>query len=178
MSPYVSIPAYEALDTIARDRWDGQITQHGRITHMKRTLLHSVPAFDALMTWYPLFDAVKAVVGERAALFFAHAISSANTCLICDTFFVKILREHGLDPANLVYDPTEDLLVRFGRSLVVDGGRVSDALLDEVKIRFGETDVVLLTGFASLMIATNLINTALRVPLDEYLYAYTAERAE
>lgn len=178
MSAHVSLPDYDDLDAVARGRWDGQIAQHGRITHMKRTLLHSVPAFDALMTWYPLFDAVKAVVGERAALFFAHAISSANHCLICDTFFVKILRERGLDPANLVYDATEDLLVRFGRSLVVDGGRVPDALLDEVKTRFGEADVVLLTGFASLMIATNLINTALRVPLDEYLYAYTTARAE
>ncbi|TBW38973.1 hypothetical protein EYW49_07535 [Siculibacillus lacustris] len=178
MTADVSIPDYDDLDAVARARWDEQIARHGRVTHMKRTLLHAVPAFDALMTWYPLFDAVKAVVGERAALFFAHAISAANHCLICDTFFVKILRDRGLDPANLVYDATEDLLVRFGRALVADGGRVPDALLGEVKASFGEADLVLLTGFASLMIATNLINTALRVPLDEYLYAYTAVRSE
>lgn len=177
MSNPISIPAYDDLDPLARARHDEQIARHGRITNMKQTLLHSVPAFDALMTWYPLFDEVKALVGERAALFFAHAISNENHCLICDTFFVKILRDRGIEPGTVSLDPTEDLLVRFGRQLIAGGGRIDDALLAELKLRFGEAGLVALTGFASLMIATNLINTALRVPLDEYLYAYTEARA-
>lgn len=178
MSAIVSIPDFDDLDPLAQSRWTDQIAHNGRITNMKRTLLHSVPAFDALMTWYPLFDAVKAIVGEQAALFFAHAISNENACLICDTFFVKILRDRGLDPAALVYDPTEELLVRWGRALIRDGGRLDDALLAEIAGRFDEKEILVLTAFASLMIATNLINTALRVPLDEYLYAHTERRSE
>lgn len=173
---YISVPAYDDLGAVARERHDDQIARHGRITNMKRTLLHSVPAFDALMTWYPLFDAVKAIVGDLPALHFAHAISQQNECLICDTFFVKILRDRGLEPGQVRLDATEELLVRYGRALVADGGKVDDALLAELRSRFAEADVVTLTGFAALMIATNLINTALRVPLDEYLYAYTDRR--
>lgn len=178
MTAVVSVPNVEDLSPLARRRHADGIAEWGRITNMKATLLHSVVAYDALMTWYPLFGAIKGFLGEQPALFFAHAISSENGCLICDTFFVKILRDRGLDPAALVYDPSEDLLVRFGRALVSNGGRVPDALLAELKSRWSAAQIVELTAFAALMIATNLINTALRVPLDEYLYAHTDRRSE
>ena len=47
-----------------------------RITNMKRTLLRSVPAFDALMTWYTLRDACIPILGERLTTIVAHAISA------------------------------------------------------------------------------------------------------
>ena len=62
-----------------------------RITNMKRTLLRSLPAFDALMTWYDLRDATVPVLGERLTTIFAHAVSAETDCLICSTFFRRKL---------------------------------------------------------------------------------------
>src|SRR5687768_3937074 len=50
-----------------------------RITNMKRTLLHSAPAFQALMTWYPLRDTVQPFLGERLTTLFAHAVSAERS---------------------------------------------------------------------------------------------------
>ena len=90
-----------------------------RITNMKRTLLHSLPAFDALMTWYPLRDRVVAFLGERATLILAHAISAETECLICSTFFRRILIEGGENPDALVLSAEEATMVEFGRRLAI-----------------------------------------------------------
>ena len=53
---------YQELTPAAKTAHDAH-TRVGRITNMKRTLLHSVPAFEALMTWYPLRDTVRPFLG-------------------------------------------------------------------------------------------------------------------
>ena len=50
---------YPGAKEEARDAHDKHQREVGRITNMKRTLLQSVPAFDALMAWYPLRDAAR-----------------------------------------------------------------------------------------------------------------------
>src|SRR3990170_8256435 len=77
---------------------DEVVREHGRITNMKRTLLHSLPAFHALMEWYPLRDTVAPFLDERLVDLFAHAISTESDCLICSTFFRRTLIEAGQDP--------------------------------------------------------------------------------
>ena len=85
-----------------RAELDRQLAAHGRLTNMKRTLAHSGTALHALMTWYPLRDRVEAFLGERATTLFAHAISARTDCLICSTFFRRILVEWGEDPDALM----------------------------------------------------------------------------
>src|SRR4051794_18550347 len=84
-----------------RSAFDAGLSRWGRMTNMKRTLLHSLPAYAALMQWYPLFDAVKMFAGERLAIIFAHAISSESGCLICTTFMRRILIDWGENPNQL-----------------------------------------------------------------------------
>ncbi|WP_127957470.1 carboxymuconolactone decarboxylase family protein [Serratia microhaemolytica] len=170
----VSVPEFSQLPPAAQARYQDQVEKHGRITNMKRTLLHSPVAFDALMHWYPLFDDVKALVGERAALFYAYAISSQNDCLICSTFFVKILKDKDIPFDQFTFTSTEQLLIDYGRAIVHDQHQIDDRILSALQQQFDEPAIVLLTAFAGLMIATNLINTALKVPLDEYLFEYLA----
>src|ERR1044071_4867497 len=104
---------YDDLPPSARAAHDAH-TAVARITNMKRTLLHSVPAFEALMTWYPLRDAVQPFLGERLTTLFAHAISSETDCLICSTFFRRILIEVGENPDRLQLDERETAVVEFG----------------------------------------------------------------
>lgn len=137
-----------------------------RITNMKRTLLHSLPAFDALMTWYPLRDRVAAFLGERATLILAHAISAETDCLICSTFFRRILIEGGDNPDALALSEAEATVVEFGRRLAKPPYEIPDDLF--ARIARGRTDeqVVDLMAFGALMLATNVFNNALAVPLD------------
>ncbi|WP_024912137.1 carboxymuconolactone decarboxylase family protein [Chania multitudinisentens] len=169
----VSIPAFNQLPSEAQLRYQHQVEKHGRITNMKRTLLHSPTAFDALMSWYPLFDDLKALIGERSALFYAYAISTQNDCLICSTFFVKILKDKNISFAEFAFSAQEKLLIDYGRAIVRNPHQIDDAIFSTLQKQFDESGIVLLTAFAGLMIATNLINTVLNVPLDEYLFEYT-----
>ena len=41
-----------------------------------------------------------------------------------------------------------------------------------MKALFSDEQLVVLTAFGAIMIATNLINTVLRVDLDTYLFGY------
>ncbi len=148
------------------------LAQWGRMTNMKRTLLHSLPAYHALMQWYPLFDSIKSFLGERLAIIFAHAISTGSHCLICTTFMRRILIDWGEDPNRLALDEKGNALVAFAGAIVQSDNRVPSEIYDRVASLFSKEEIVALTGFAALMIATNIVNNALEVELDDYLYAY------
>ena len=156
----------------AREAHDQHQRDTGRITNMKRTLLQSVPAFHALMEWYPLRDAVRPFLGDRLTTIFAHAVSSENECLICDTFFRRILVDAGEDPDALVLNEMEREVVAYGRALAHSPHRVPDEVWAPLAKRFTHEQLVALTAFGALMIATNVVNNALQVPLDGYLEPY------
>jgi alkylhydroperoxidase family enzyme len=156
----------------ARAELDRQLAAHGRVTNMKRTLAHSPVALKALMTWYDLFDEVAGFLGRRPATLFVHAISAQTDCLICSTFFRRWLTEAGEDPDRLRLDEREQALVEFGRQLARDANGVSDELFDRLRGFLRPEQVVALTAFGGLMVATNVFNNALRVDLDEYLHPY------
>jgi alkylhydroperoxidase family enzyme len=139
----------------AQAELDQQIADHGRTTNMKRTLAHSATALRAYMLWYPLRDEVAAFLGDRATLLFAHAVSTETDCLICSTL-----------------DPQEQAVVDYGRAIAQNRHHVPDAIFAPVRERFTDSQLVSLTAFAGLMIATNAFNNALQIDLDEYLYPF------
>ena len=144
------------------------------MTNMKWTLAHSPVALDALLQWYPLFDALVPVVGERRMWILSHAISTRSDCLICSTFFRRILADAGEDPDALELDADDELIVRLGRRLADEPHSVDDELYAELASRFSDMQIVELVGFGAIMVATNVFNDALRVPLDGYLEPYRA----
>jgi len=156
----------------SRGELDRQLAAHGRVTNMKRTLAHSSPALAALMTWYPLRDAVAAVLGDRAAVLFAHAVSAQSNCLICSTFFRRLLTQAGENPDSPKLSERERALVDYGRQLARDANGVSDELYARLAAFLTPEQIVTLTAFGGLMLATNVFNNALRVDLDEYLWPY------
>ncbi len=155
-----------------REALDGVVAAHGRATNMKRTLARSPVALRSLMTWYDLRDEVAGFLGDRATVLFAHAISTGTDCLICSTFFRRLLIDAGDNPDDLRLDDRETLVVEFGRQLAREPHGVSDELFARLSGAFHADQIVALTAFGGLMVATNLFNNALRVDLDEYLWAY------
>src|SRR5579862_3514715 len=157
-----------------KTEFDAQVRAHGRVTNMKRTLGHSLPSFRALMEWYPLRDEVAAFLGDRTTYLFAHAISTENDCLICSTFFRRIFVEAGEQPEAFQFNDWEQTIVDYGRQLARDPHAVSDELYGRLRARLTESQIVALTAFGGVMIATNVFNDALRVDLDEVLYEFRA----
>jgi alkylhydroperoxidase family enzyme len=164
--------SYEEAPAAARPELDRQLARSGRLTNMKRTLARSPVALGALMQWYALRDEVAPFLGERLTLLFAHAISAQTDCLICSTFFRRLLTQSGEDPDRLTLDARERAVVDYGRQLARDPNGVSDALFARLSAFLNPEQIVSLTAFGGLMVATNLFNNALRVDLDEYLWPF------
>jgi alkylhydroperoxidase family enzyme len=144
----------------------------GRITNMKATLLSHVPSFTAYMEWYTLRDELVPFIGERAVSLFSYAISDENDCLVCSVFFRRILIDNGEDPDNPQVTEAEQLLIDWGRLIARDPAGIPDEFYARLERAFSPQLRVLLVAFAGQMIATNLVNTVGRVPLDEVLYDY------
>ena len=163
---------YAASDPDVRAAHDEVVREHGRVTNMKLTLLRSMPAFRALMEWYPLHDTVEAFLGERLTNIFTHAISTENDCLVCSTFFRRILIDAGENPDDFALDAREQAVVDFARHLAKPLARVPGDVYARVAALFAEEQLVALTAFGAMMAATNIFNNALDVDLDGYLEPY------
>jgi hypothetical protein len=146
----------------------------GRMTNMKWTLAHSPVALDALLQWYPLHDQVAPLLGERRTWLYCHAISTQSDCLICSTFFRRLLADAGEDLEALQLDELDELVVDLGRRLAADPHTVDDALHARLAERFDDAEIVTLIAFGAMMVATNVFNDALGVELDRYLEPYAA----
>jgi alkylhydroperoxidase family enzyme len=162
----------EAAPPEARAAAEAHVRNHARMTNMKRTLLHSLPAFNALMEWYPLRDTVQPFLGERLTTLFAHAISAETDCLICSTFFRRMLIQTGENPDRLKLDEREAAVIEFGRALAVSPFKVPEPVYQRLESHFEPAQIVALTAFGALMVATNVVNNALDIELDEYLQPY------
>lgn len=170
---YISKVKYEEASPEVQALIDQQIAEHGKITNMKLTLLHSVPAYHALMEWFPLEETIEAFLGERAVNFFCYAISEENDCLLCSTYFRKILKDLDIDFDTFAFTEEENLLIQYGKAIVQDANHIPPELFDELKKHWNEEQIVAITAFATIMIATNIINKSLDVTLDDNLLPYT-----
>ena len=156
----------------ARAELEHQIAAHGRVTNMKCTLARSPAALQALMQWYVLYDVIVPVLGQRLTTLFSGAISNQTDCLVCSTFFRRWLMEAGEDPDALVLDQREQAIVDYGRQLARDAHAISHDLYARVARWLKPDEIVALTAFGGMMIATNVFNNALRVDLDDYLQPF------
>ena len=156
----------------SRPEFDRQMKAFGRVTNMKRTLARNAVAFESLMTWYPLHDQVKAFLGKRATLVYVLAISEQSDCLVCSTYFRRHLIDSGETPDRMVLDQREEALVAFGRRLAENSKDISDEVMSRITSFLSPEQVVTLTAFGAMMVATNIFINAIDVDLDEYLYSY------
>lgn len=162
---------YENASAKQRAAWD-EHAKIGRITNMKRTLLHNVPAFHALMEWYPLRDEALTFLPELDVNLFCHTISTQNDCLVCSMFFRKILKDAGIDIQSFRANAQQQALMDFGSAMVKNPHGIDDSMHARLAKLFSPEQIVLLTAFGAMMIATNLINSTLKVELDGYLQGY------
>ena len=136
-----------------------------RITNEKLTLLHHIPSFEALeLESYKLDRELQKIVGKRAADFYEYAISLQNDCLVCSTYFTKLLQKNGIDDFDS-FDFTEEerLLIADARAIASDPKNVPDELFEQLKERYTEAEIVVITTMGIFMIANNYFNDILQV---------------
>lgn len=136
-----------------------------RITNEKLTLLHNVTCFEALeVQSYAVDLQLQRLVGKRAADFFEYAISQENDCIVCSTYFKKLLEGYGItDPETFDFTDTEKLLIEYARAIAADVKRIPDELFGRMKERFTPEEIVVITTMGVFMIANNYFNDILRV---------------
>jgi alkylhydroperoxidase family enzyme len=83
-----------------------------------------------------------------------------------------MLIQTGENPERLRLDDREAAVLDFGRALAVSPFKVSDEVYRKLARHFELAQIVALTAFGALMVATNVVNNALEVDLDEYLQPY------
>ena len=86
-----------------RERYE-ELAGRNAVTNMKRGLLQDAATYDAFMAWYTSWNRLVEVIGEQAAVIYAHSISTTNSCMLCSLFFISDLKALGLDPKNLEFN--------------------------------------------------------------------------
>lgn len=151
---------------------------NARITNMKATLGHSYHAFQAYMQWYPLYEDVKAVIGKRLSPIFAGSISEAAECPLCSTYFRKAIIESGEDPESLQLTEEDQQLLNFGAAIAKNKGFVPDEIFAPIRARFTDREIIVLTAFAGIMIATNIFNNVIETQIDDYLHPFLSQKQQ
>lgn len=163
---------YEELTPQQKSAYFRKIARDGKVTNMQATLLHSVPAYNAFLEWYTLRDYVVPIFGERAIWIFCHAISAGTDCLVCSTFFRRLLIDAGISPEDYQPDATDELLLSLGKTFVNQGHGVDQQVWAALKAKYSNEALVALVAFGALMVANNLFNNVIDVELDDYLHDY------
>lgn len=170
---FLPITRYDELSSEAKAASDGYVAAYGEpIRTLEATLLGNIPSFTAYMQWYNLKDELVPWIGERAFALFCYSISTATRCENCSLFFRKILVDSGDDPDNPEVTEAEQLLVDWGRQLARSPHDIPDDFYGRLEETFSAERRLTLLAFAGQMVATNLLNTVGRIPLDPSLAAY------
>ena len=168
--------APEAVKAVIR----AHIAQGRKLTNEKLTLLHNVSAFNAVEAGsYNLDDDLQRLIGSLDGDLYEYAISVSNECVVCTTYFSKLLRQkYGLDPKTYHLTKRQEMLMQFAQKMGHDPKSITDdefKALKEDFIRNGGKDgepvteekadeiMVVLVAMGAMMVANNYVNDALRV---------------
>ena len=163
--PRISVIDPANSSPVVKEAIADHLQQGYRLTNEKLTLLRNVTAFEALEAQsYAVDRELQRLVGKRAADFFEYAISVENDCIVCTTYFGKLLRNMGIeDFEHFAFTPEEELMIEYGRAIAKNPKQVSDELFARLRATFDEETIVVMTTMAVFMIANNVFNDALQV---------------
>ncbi|MEK1886153.1 MAG: hypothetical protein AAAB35_00955 [Phyllobacterium sp.] len=165
---------YATASPEARAEHDRELELRGRMTNMKRIMLHSPAAHRIYAEWFTLRDLLRPTLSDRAILLFSLAISEASHALVPSTFFRRALVEAGQELNAPVPTADEAVLIDFGKALVANANAVPDELWKKLATRYDEATLVNLVAFAGIMVATTIFTNVVEVDLDPELERYVA----
>ncbi|WP_434722021.1 hypothetical protein [Mesorhizobium sp. RIZ17] len=169
---HLSAIDYATAPEEIRAEHDRELALRGRMTNMKRVLLHSPAAHRIYAEWFTLRDLLRPALDDRAVWLFSKAIAETMHAEIPVTFFRRALIDSGIDPEGIEPAADEALLISFGKAVAADANAVPNETWAALKARYDETLLVNLTAFAGIMVATCVFTNAVKVELDPELEGY------
>jgi alkylhydroperoxidase family enzyme len=154
------------LDAPTRNAIAQETARAGRVTNMKKVLLRSPPAFALFNDVLPLKASLREAIGERAVCVFSHAVSERAGCLLCSTYFRRALLQQGISPDSFTPTAEEEDLLALATRIAEPGHRVEAALQRRLTARYAPETLVEIVSYGAAMLATNVFNTTIGVPLD------------
>jgi hypothetical protein len=173
-APYfLPLTTPDDLTSAARAASDARLAEHtGPITPLEATLLGHLPSFAAYQSLYTLTDELVPYIGERAVTLFSYAISDATDALVASVSLRKTLIDSGENVDNPQVTETEQLLMDWGRLIARDPNGIPDDMVARLTRAFNPKLRIMLVAFAGQLVATNLVTTLARIPLDDALFEY------
>lgn len=163
---------YDTASDDIRSAHDEEVRVRGRMTNMKRTLLHSPVAHRIYAEWFTLREELRPALDDRAIWFLSHSISEAMKSPIAMGFFRRAFANAGIDFPTVVPSEDEQRLIAFGRAIVADSNAVPGEIWTGLKARYDAKALVDLVAFAGIMVATALFNNVVEVEFDKELGAF------
>lgn len=150
---------------------DEEMRLRGRMTNMKRTLLHSPVALRVYGEWFALRDELAPVIGDRAILTLCLAISERMNNAVGMAFMRRGLENLTQDDAPAA-DIDLDDIEAFGAAFATDAKTIPAALWARLSARMGPKTLVDLTALAGIMMATNAFMDAVGTEPDAELASF------
>lgn len=163
---------YSAATPEQQAAHDEELRLRGRMTNMKRTLMHSPAALRVYGEWFTLRDELRPVLGDRAIWIFCHAICVASGSPVGTGFMRRALIEGGDNPDALNLNPTETMLVAVGTALANDPRSIGEGNWRALRALYPAKALVDLVAFAGQMMATNVFTDAVGTTIDPELQKY------
>ena len=161
---YISKIDLETAGEAEKKVIEEHLAQGYKLSNEKLTLLHNIEAFKAIEeSSYSLDRELQRLIGKRAGDFFEYAISEENDCLVCSTYFRKLLKDNGIDFDTFEFTEKEELLIAIGRALARDPKNIPDEIYTKLKEEFTEEQIVVISAMGVLMVANNYFNDILKV---------------
>lgn len=151
---------------------DLHLQQGFTITNMKEILLNSVVSFTSLEEGvYHVKNALKAKIGDRPVLLFAHTVSNENDCPICGNYSKWALQRFlGItDFEHMELTDEEMELMEYGIALAADPNHVPDEVYEPLQQRYDVETMVLLVTYSVFLLANNYWNNIVGTKIDDYL---------
>lgn len=149
------------------------LQQHNvRLTHSTATLAYSLVSLETYLQWQPLYEELENLLGKRTARFYGLALAQAIESPLCVAFFWKRIIDSGENPETAALSREEQNLIDFATSLAKFNGHIADHVYNAIAVRYAEKDLVLLTAFSGLMVASSIFNNVFEIDLDEELGEY------
>ena len=151
-----------------------------KMTNMKRTMLNNVPVFEAFTDIMNAVGAqLQGKIPQRALTFFLYASPSSNQCMVCGTYFYKMLLDMGIDDfENFEFTEEENDLIAFAYAITNDANHVPDVIYERLQARYDDETMTVLVVNAVMTHANNLFNNITGVELDDHLKPYFSGEEE
>lgn len=163
---------YDKASAAVQTAHDEEVRLRGRMTNMKRIMLHSPAAHSIYAEWFTLRELLRPAIDDRAIWLLCLGIGEESNAEIPIGFFRRALISNGLQPEDIVPDENEADLIAFGQAVVRDSNAVSDELWNKLAARYDEATLVNLVAFIGIMIATAIFTNVVQVDFDAELEIY------